>query len=148
MNISLAIINTIVLIIFSLTGCASTLPMTPLLDATQLDDLGRIEDLLNKGEDINGFGGKYGETPLMAASRRGNIDIVKLLLSMGAGINARGAYGDTALIAAAWTCKADILRYLIANGADVNAQNAVYGSTALNIVAGKCSDTEIVSSAR
>ncbi|MBC6416137.1 MAG: ankyrin repeat domain-containing protein [Bdellovibrionales bacterium] len=38
-----------------------------------------------------------GETPLHVASRRGDIEFVKLLLGSGADVNARDRYGDTPL---------------------------------------------------
>ena len=67
-----------------------------------------------------------------------------LLLEEGADVNARGAYGDTALLAAAWTCQNEIGKYLIKNGAQVNAKNVNYGSTALNLAAGECKNTNFI----
>jgi hypothetical protein len=52
--------------------------------------LSRLVPLLNKGADINAHGGKYGNA-LQAASLRGNVAIVQLLLDKGADINAREA---------------------------------------------------------
>jgi ankyrin repeat protein len=42
-----------------------------------------------------------GETPLVAAARRGDLACVTALFGAGAGVNARSRDGNTALIAAA-----------------------------------------------
>ncbi len=127
-----------------LVGCASKTATTSLIDATSQNDVTNIEELVKSGADLNEEGGRHGETALMVASRKGNFALVKLLISKGADINARGTYGDTALIAAAWTCQLEVAQYLIEKGAEVNAKNDVYGSTALNIAAGKCHDIRLV----
>jgi len=134
----------IVWLAFILYACASTVPLTPLIESTMQSDVNRIEQLLKSGADINEPGGRYGETALMAASRKGNFDIVKLLISKGADVNAKGTYGDTALIAASWGCQLDIVKYLIEKNAKINEKNKSYGSTALNIVAGDCDDARII----
>jgi len=139
----ISLINFLLLIVLVI-GCSTTMPTTPLIDATHQKNSKTIELLLNKGADINGIGGKNGETPLMVASRKGSFDIVRLLVDEGADINASGAYGDTALLAAAWTCQNEIAKYLIKNGARVNAKNVNYGSTALNIVAGECKNKDFI----
>ena len=76
---------------------------------------------------LNGRGGVYG-TALQAASRGGNIRIVKMLLHAGADVNlVNGKYG-TALQAAAKHDYDHIARLLISYGADVNAQGGRFCS--------------------
>jgi ankyrin repeat protein len=99
---------------------------------------------LAEGEDINGLGGDYGETPLMAASRTGKLAIVKFLVSNNADINARGKYDDTALMAAAWFCQKEILEYLLERGAEVNFYKYASKASALDFAAGKCRNVELV----
>jgi ankyrin repeat protein len=69
--------------------------------------------LLNVGDET-------GFTPLMEASGpNGNLEVVKLLLSMGADINAESTRGVSALSMAALHGKGDVIEYLKNNGAKV-----------------------------
>ena len=66
-------------------------------------------------------GGKYGNA-LQAASYRGHMAVVQLLLDKGADVNAQGVkYGNT-LQAALSEGHMTIVQLLLAKGADVNAQ--------------------------
>ena len=70
-----------------------------LLDAAWDGDLASIEDLLDRGADIEARDDDE-TTALMAASYWGKVGAVKLLLNRGADIEARNDYGDTALMMA------------------------------------------------
>lgn len=75
-----------------------------------------------------------GRTALQAASERGHLNIVKLLLKLGAEVNAPPSpvAGRTALQAAAGSGFGTIVQLLLENGAQVNALSARYkGVTAL-----------------
>lgn len=61
-----------------------------------------------------------GETPLMLAAIKGNVDLAQTLLDKGADINAN--YGWTALHYSASTGQAEMTRFLIEKGAKVNAR--------------------------
>ncbi len=51
-------------------------------------DFPKIRELVKAGADINAFDDKWhGETPLMSAAVEGNIDLVKVLLELGADVN-------------------------------------------------------------
>jgi ankyrin repeat protein len=81
-----------------------------------------------------------GWTPLMyAASAYGGTN-VKLLLTRGAAVNARGPRGETALMFAALDGRAD--QHLLSAGADVNASTQD-GVTAL-MLAAQCGDAEAI----
>ena len=58
---------------------------------------------------------------LIDAVRRGDIEIVKLLIKEGADVNARDKYGGTALMAAANNGHTEIAKILIGRGAKVDA---------------------------
>lgn len=60
----------------------------------------------------------YGESALMLAAAKGNLEIVKLLIGSGAAVNQTGW---NALIYAAWQGKTEVLKYLLEKGADINA---------------------------
>ena len=87
--------------------------------------------------------GEHGHTILMSAARRGNPEIVKLLIDSGADINIRGSIsGVTALMVAVGWGHTEIIKLLIDNGADINIKN-YHSSTAL-IVAARSNQTEVV----
>jgi len=79
-----------------------------------------MEKLLKAGVDVNEHG-IHGETPLMFASRNGNLDALNLLLTQGADVNARESLrGTTALMWAVEQKHTDAAKLLIAHGADVS----------------------------
>ena len=84
-------------------------------------------------------------TALMVAARKGQSDIVQLLLKAGANVNAKeGGDGQTALIIAAWSRHNEIVQLLLNEGAKVDLKNE-NGQTALH-VATEFGDTDIVQS--
>jgi ankyrin repeat protein len=70
---------------------------------------------------------------LLYLAYKGQIAVVKLLIEVGADVNAKNINGTTVLMWASRYDKLEIVKYLIENGADINAKN-FFGSTALNIV--------------
>lgn len=56
------------------------------------------------------------------AAHKGNLELVKQLVSGGANVNARDKLGSTPLHYAANQYHLDVMKFLIDNGADVNAQ--------------------------
>ncbi|EXL75562.1 hypothetical protein FOPG_09409 [Fusarium oxysporum f. sp. conglutinans race 2 54008] len=81
---------------------------------------GAARDLTTEGADVNAQGGKYGNA-LQAASYKGNLEVVQLLLDKGVDVNAQGGKYGNALQAASYKGKLD-------KGADVNAQGGEYGN--------------------
>jgi ankyrin repeat protein len=76
---------------------------------------------------------KAPEPLLHSASRRGNCQIIKMLLEAGADINARDRAGRTPLLAAAESLQGDAVIVLLeAGGVDINAHDNE-GQTALSI---------------
>jgi ankyrin repeat protein len=87
-----------------------------------------INLLISKGADIKGSGKDY--TPLHKAVMM-DIESTKLLLDLGANVNARDGAGTTPLHKAAEHGDKAIVELLIERGADVNAKD-IAGDTALH----------------
>ena len=60
------------------------------------DDVADVQKAISAGQDVN-VKNKAGDTPLLAAIRRGSLEMVKTLLSLGADANARDKNGETPL---------------------------------------------------
>lgn len=101
------------------------------LEAVEKEDLSTLEDLLIKGADIN-IKNDDGETPLLIASSKGNINMVNLLLNRGKSnifscskfkapnVNEKSTNGSTALMRATGKGYTEIVKALLAKGANVN----------------------------
>lgn len=83
--------------------------------------------LIYQGIDLDRPGG---ETPLQAASRRGNEVLVRTLVGMSANVNAapKDYYGMTALQGAARHGSLEVVRFLVENGAGINESPATLGA--------------------
>jgi len=85
-----------------------------------------IDRLLKAGAEANGKVLLNGETPLMVASRVGNMKAVQLLLDKGADVNvAETLRHTTALMWASEQNHPDVVKLLLAKGANVNAASKV-----------------------
>ena len=69
-------------------------------------------------------------SPLITASKEGDLKTVNELLAQGVDVNAQDTHGETALIVASRKGLTGIVKVLLKKGADVNAQNEG-GGTAL-----------------
>ena len=85
------------------------------------------ECLLQKGENANAEGGRFGNA-LQVASYEGHEAIVNLLLENGAEVNAEGGEYGNALQAASYRGNEVIVKLLLENGAEVNADGGEYGN--------------------
>jgi ankyrin repeat protein len=111
-----------------------------------------VQFLIAKGADVNltttaqiitamkmsaGFSGtaeiySIGSTALIFASEHGHKEVVQLLLSKGAKVNAKTDWGDTALLNASAYGHKEVVQMLLAKGADVNIKTQ-NGATALSV---------------
>jgi ankyrin repeat protein len=109
-----------------------------LLRAVWDGDAAEVSALLAQGASASATATGWsdvGHTALMAASKKGHLEIVKLLIAKGARVNAREkdtdrSCGTTALMYASYECHPSVVEVLIAAGANVNAR-MTGGSTAL-----------------
>ncbi len=100
-----------------------------LTDAIYNDDIARIEYLIAAGADVN-YRDSYGCTPLHTACARAKPNAVKVLISLGADINAIDSASENALF---YTMRLGgqniaITEMLLDAGIDINAKNK-YGCT-------------------
>jgi ankyrin repeat protein len=101
-----------------------------IIKATKQNNIKTVIELI-KGEDTNiNLRGEYGNTALINASRKGNLEIVKILIESKANINLQNEYGNTALICASKNGCVKTVIELIKAGANINLQNG-YGYSAL-----------------
>jgi ankyrin repeat protein len=84
--------------------------------------------LLGKGASIDD--GVY--SPLILASERGYLDVVKMLLARGADFSRPSPSGDTALRGAARSGQRELVEFLIERGADVNQGLPLLGAAFRN----------------
>ncbi|MEL5957446.1 ankyrin repeat domain-containing protein [Streptomyces sp. CLV115] len=102
-------------------------PGAALFDAVDRGDMAAVQDLLADGAEIDAPDPRSpffdGQTALISAANNGLGDMVRLLLSAGADINARSASGWTALMRACNADRLDCARVLLDAGAEVGARN-------------------------
>ncbi len=112
-----------------------------LIRAAEDGDTPSVQRLLMEGADINGRDA-LGRTPIMAATHRNQVDVVRLLIQAGADINIRDNRMDNPFLYAGAEGLLDILRLTIDAEADTKLTNR-FGGTAL-IPAAERGHVEIV----
>lgn len=106
-----------------------------LFKASLNGDLLAVQNILDRGADINAQGGKYGNA-LQAAAYRGNEATVKMLLDRGADCTVQPLLSDrlSLLHSAIRSTRTPILRQLLSNGANVHlASTDDSGQTPLHV---------------
>ncbi|MDB6124956.1 MAG: ankyrin repeat and protein mask-like [Pedosphaera sp.] len=92
-------------------------------------DIKRAKKALTAGADVEKTGGTFGETPLMAAARKGQVEAVKLLLKHGANPNQRKGGQSVLFGAIKYGKNLEVFELLVAAGANIHAK--YYGETLL-----------------
>ena len=64
-----------------------------------------------------------GDTPLIVAAGKGNVEICRILLENGANIEIRSDYFNTPLLEAAQNSKLDTIKFLVESGANIDARS-------------------------
>jgi ankyrin repeat protein len=116
-------------------GNGNLVGATPFLIAAQANDVAIMRELLARGADPK-LPTNQGTTPLMVAAGIGHLpgmsrsteanalEAIKLLVQLGADVNAVNKSGDTALHGAAWRHFADsVVQFLVDHGANMNAKD-------------------------
>ncbi len=95
---------------------------TPLFHASDegCDEI--VEMLLKKGVENINHQDVFGLTALHFASRKGHLNIVKMLIAAGADVTIKENYGFTPLHEATENGHLDVLKFLIKKGGDVNSK--------------------------
>lgn len=95
-----------------------------IFSAVKAGDVARVKELLGgRTSLVNARDTEGNATPLFYAACNESVEIVKLLITSGANVNADNKNGNTPLHCAATKGLAEVARLLIANGANVNASN-------------------------
>ena len=123
-----------------ITGCiyasvSSAQSLERFLDAVERGDSRAVSAFLDQGLDPNSSG-PSGHTVLMAASRLGHLDVVRMLLARKSSPNRRSATGDSAVMMASLGGHLAIVKLLAESGAEISSQGwtalhyAAYGGSA------------------
>lgn len=91
-------------------------------DATKQSNLAKVRLLLEAGADINSKD-QYGQTALMNAAHRGQVELVRLLIEQGADLNITAKYNLSALMLSLIVRQPEVARLLIEAGAEVNLRS-------------------------
>jgi ankyrin repeat protein len=73
----------------------------------------RAKSLLNEGANIEHEGGQWGRTPIVVASEKGHLIVVKVLHGRGANVHVQDNLGANALMMAALKGHADVATFLV-----------------------------------
>ncbi len=121
-----------------LSGVDLRVASSPLQIAAQNGSIAMGRLLLKLGARVN-TPGNCGTALQLAATKRGNLDFLKLLLENGANVNAPAPepQGCTALQAAVELGDGDIIELLLNHGANVNAAPSSEGFTAVQAAASR-----------
>ena len=102
---------------------------TPLLTAVKDGELGRVQQLISEGADVN-VRTLDGSSALLLATRANQIDIAQALIAAGANVNQKNLIHDSPYLLAGASGRNEILQLLLAHGTDLKSTNR-YGGTAL-----------------
>jgi uncharacterized protein len=92
--------------------------MDDIWQAAREGDVGEVEGLVGQDPGLLNSKGTHGFTPLMIASFKGHVEVVRWLVDHGAAIDERDEDGATALYMACSKAQLPVVRLLVERGAD------------------------------
>lgn len=131
-------------LVLTLLVSAATPPESPVADAAMRGDQGSVRSLLQQGADVNAAQGD-GMTALHWAAERGDLEMARMLIYAGAGLEAVTRMAEyTPLHLASRAGHGGVARALLEAGSDPAAPTASGGATPLHLAAA-AGDAEAVS---
>ena len=131
-------------LVLTLLVSAATPPESPVADAAMRGDQGSVRVLLQQGADVNAAQGD-GMTALHWAAERGDLEMARMLIYAGAGLDAVTRMAEyTPLHLASRAGHGGVVRALLEAGSDAAAPTASGGATPLHLAAA-AGDAEAVS---
>ncbi len=117
-------IEIIVLAVFflSIYGTASADDSSIFVEKAMQNKLKEVEQLIEKGVNVNSRNNDDGNTGLHWASSYGFTEMAKLLVSHGADVNLKNMEGNSPLHWAAGQGNTEIVKILVSKGANINAK--------------------------
>ena len=110
-------------------------PSDPFVRAAQQDDIEAMLSLLS-GRDVNVRDKQSGTTALEHAAQNANREMVQLLLTAGANVNAKNSDGETVLMMLDSDATSDLIWDLLNAGAKVNIQDNAGNTPLMNAANG------------
>ncbi|MGE0207401.1 MAG: ankyrin repeat domain-containing protein [Candidatus Babeliales bacterium] len=98
-----------------------------LIEAVKKNDVKQVQDLLQKGADVNQVG-DFGVMPLHLAAQDGNVELCKLFIARGADVNQADNGGWTPLCFAVYNRHVEVSKLLLKHGAKVNESDCCNNS--------------------
>jgi len=94
-----------------------------LLQAIRANDIETARQILHKASHRAKERDEFGTTPLHEAAEKGNNEMVRLLLTGGAEVDAQDRYKHTPLLKAVWFHNQDVVLTLLRDGANINVRD-------------------------
>mmetsp|Transcript_41872 Transcript_41872/g.100899 ORF Transcript_41872/g.100899 Transcript_41872/m.100899 type:complete len:251 (-) Transcript_41872:94-846(-) len=104
-----------------------------IIRAARDGNLSRVQELWERGADVNHKNGGNGWTSLHWACEGDHLEVVKVLIEKGADVHAKNRIGGTSLHAACSTGQLELVKLLVEKGADVRATN-IHGKTPSDVI--------------
>jgi ankyrin repeat protein len=117
---------------FLLSACSREYN-TELMNAAKGGDKTAVQNVINRGADVNEQSNK-GKTALMFAASEGHTDVARSLIEHGAKVDVADHYGTTALIVASTSGHDEIVALLLEHNANPNARDQSGSAPLVNAV--------------
>jgi ankyrin repeat protein len=100
---------------------SNSMGKTAIIEAVEKSK-GSVPLLIEKGANVNAKDSS-GNTPLILAVAKKDIEIIKLLIEKGANVNSKNNYGDTPFMTAARNGDIETIKILMSKGVSINVKD-------------------------